>query len=114
MALDRVFPVHEAQLHGICWRYLNNLPWIICTKSTLYYLIFARRSTLFPTIVYCLNYSHMVLQTKLTPGLATSWLTQKVQRVVIDGAASGWLPVKSGVPHAGNGFGATYVPDLHQ
>ena len=28
----------------------------------------------------------------------TSWLTQRVQRVVIDGAASGWLPVKSGVP----------------
>ena len=28
----------------------------------------------------------------------TSWLTQRVQRVVIRGAASGWLPVKSGVP----------------
>ena len=28
----------------------------------------------------------------------TSWLTQRVQRVVIDGAASSWLPVKSGVP----------------
>ena len=28
----------------------------------------------------------------------TSWLTQRVQRVVVDGTASRWLPVKSGVP----------------
>ena len=28
----------------------------------------------------------------------TSWLALRIQRVVVDGTASRWLPVKSGVP----------------
>ena len=40
----------------------------------------------------------MGLKIELMLGLATSWLTQRIQRVVVDGTASRWLPVKSGVP----------------
>ena len=40
------------------------------------------------------------------------WLTQRMQRVVINGYESNLVAVKSGVPHAGNCVGATDVLDI--
>ena len=45
----------------------------------------------------------------LYPGLHKSCM----QRVIVDGTASRWLPVKSGLPQGLNGPGSTYISDLH-
>ena len=50
------------------------------------------------------SHYHLLLKLQLygnknrTHAWITSWLTQRMQRVVVDGTASRWLPVKSGIP----------------
>jgi hypothetical protein len=43
-----------------------------------------------------------------------SWLSGRLQRVVLNGINSGWISVTSGVPHARISVGSIVVPDFHK